>query len=180
MNNRNIVQQGTVNPKSDSASVTSVNALKSKFVTDMELAGLARLSRKGYLDAVEKLIKHCWCSPAELTEQQVCDYILEYHRKGPAKGTFKLTHFGLRFFFRQTLGHDWDLFKKNETFASDEFATCDSSRRLHANHPCGQASCISQLSSCYVQLWASTRRSGQNTGQPYRQTHIYPDHRRQI
>ena len=48
MNNRNIVQQGTVNPKSDSVSITSVNALKSKFITDMELASLARMSRKGY------------------------------------------------------------------------------------------------------------------------------------
>ena len=53
MNKRNIAQQGTVNPKSDSASVTSVNALKSQFVTDMELAGMARTSRKTYLDAVE-------------------------------------------------------------------------------------------------------------------------------
>jgi hypothetical protein len=63
MNKHNVAQQGTVNPKSDSVSVTSVNALKSKFITDMELAGLARTSRRRYLNAVEKLIKHCWCSP---------------------------------------------------------------------------------------------------------------------
>ena len=30
----------------------------------------------------------------------------------PAKGTFKVMHFALRFFFRETLGRDWDLFKK--------------------------------------------------------------------
>jgi hypothetical protein len=177
MSKDNITQQTTVNRMSDSA---PVNALKCQFLTDMELAGMGAASRKRYLYVVERLIKHYWCSPAELTEQQVCDYMLEHHRQGPAKGTFKATHFGLRFFFRQTLGRDWDLFKKNETFASDAFATCASSRRLHANHLCGQASCISQLSWCDVQLWASTRRSGQNTGQPYRQVHIYPDHRRQI
>ncbi len=112
MNNRNTAQQGTVNPKSDSASVTSVNALKSQFVTDMELAGMARTSRKTYLDAVEQLIKHCWCSPAELTERQVNNYILERHRQNPAKGTFKVIRFALRFFFQETLGRDWHLFKK--------------------------------------------------------------------
>ena len=102
-------KKDTVNPKPDSA---TVNALKCQFLTDMELAGMAATSRKRYLYVVEHLIRYYWCSPAELTEQQVCDYILEYHRKGPAKRTFRLTHFGLRFFFRQTLGLDWDLFKK--------------------------------------------------------------------
>ena len=112
MNNRNIVQQGTINPKSDSVSVVSVNALKSKFITDMELAGLARTSRRRYLYAVEKLIKHCWCSPAELTEQQVHDYMLERHRQDPAKTTFKVMYFALRLFFRETLDRDWKLLKK--------------------------------------------------------------------
>ncbi len=109
MANRTITQQGTVNPMSDSV---PVNALKCQFLTDMELAGMGAASRKRYLYVVERLIKHYWCSPVELTEQQVCEYLLEHHRQGPAKGTFKATHFGLRFFFRQTLGHDWDLFKK--------------------------------------------------------------------
>ena len=112
MSKRNIAQQGTVNPKSDSASVTSVNTLKSQFLTDMELAGLARASRNRYLVAVEQLIKHCWCSPAELTEQQVNNYLLERHRQNPAKGTFKVMRFALRFFFQETLGCDWHLFKK--------------------------------------------------------------------
>ena len=109
MAKRKITKRITVNPKSDSA---SVNALKCQFLTDMELAGMAATSRKRYLYVVEHLIRYYWFSPAELTEQQVCDYILEYHRKGPAKRTFRLTHFGLRFFFCQTLGRDWDLFKK--------------------------------------------------------------------
>ena len=109
MTKRSIIQQCTVDPGSDSA---SVNALKCQFLTDMELAGMGPPSRKRYLFAVERLIKHYWRSPAELTEQQVRGYMLERHRQGPAKGTFKLMHFGLRFFFRETLGRDWKLFKK--------------------------------------------------------------------
>jgi len=52
MSKRIITQQGTVNPMSDSA---PVNALKCQFITDMELAGMARPSRKRYLFAVERL-----------------------------------------------------------------------------------------------------------------------------
>ena len=102
-------KKGTVNSKPDSA---TGNALKCQFLTDMELAGMYPTSRKRYLYVVEQLIRHYWCSPAELTEQQVCDYLLEHHRQRPAKGTFRLTHFALRLFFKDTLGRDWDLFKK--------------------------------------------------------------------
>jgi hypothetical protein len=43
MTKRNITQQATVNPMSDSA---SVNALKYQFITGMELAGMVDPSRK--------------------------------------------------------------------------------------------------------------------------------------
>lgn len=65
MTKRSVTQQSAVNPISDSA---PVNALKCQFLTDMELAGMGAPSRKRYLFAVERLIRHYWCSPAELTE----------------------------------------------------------------------------------------------------------------
>jgi hypothetical protein len=117
---RDITQQSTANTMSDS---TTVNALKSQFLRDMELAGMVAVSRKRYLYVVEHLIRHYWCSPAELTEQQVYDYLLAHHRQSPAKGTFKLTHFALRLFFKDTLGREWGLFKKNETFTPGAAAT---------------------------------------------------------
>ncbi len=97
---------------STSAFISETNHLKAQFLADMELAGLASTSRRNYLDAVEQLIKYTWCSPAELSESQVSHYLLERHRKNPAKGTFKVVRFALRFFFQQTLGCDWHLFKK--------------------------------------------------------------------
>ena len=109
MSKRSITQQETVNPKSESA---CVNILKAKFIRDMELAGMTEPSRKRYLFSVDRLIKHYWCSPAELTEQQVSDYIADRQRQKPAKGTFKSMHFALRFFFQATLERDWSLFKK--------------------------------------------------------------------
>jgi hypothetical protein len=88
------------------------NALKAQFLKDMELAGLAATSRRTYLDAVEQVVRYYWCGPNELTEQQVTDYLLERHRHNLPKGSFKVLRFALRFFFGQTLGRDWHLFKK--------------------------------------------------------------------
>jgi hypothetical protein len=124
MNKTNVTQQESVNPASDSACCPSVNELKFKFMTDMELAGLASTSRRTYLTVIERLIKHFWCSPAELTEQQVFNWILEYHRQNPPVGTFNLTHYALKFFFQHTLGYNWPLFKKNENVTSASAAQC--------------------------------------------------------
>ena len=109
MTKRSNSQLSSIDPGSDSA---SVNALKCKFLTDMELAGMSPQSRKRYLFAAEQLIKYAWCSPAEMTEQQVQGYVLERHRQGPAKSTFRLLYLSLRFLFKETLGRDWDLFKR--------------------------------------------------------------------
>jgi len=105
-------QANTPQNNSTSASITDINSLKAQFLKDMELAGLASASRRTYLDAVEQLIKYYWCSPADLTESQVNHYLLERHRQNPAKGTFKVMRFALRFFFQETVGRDWHLFKK--------------------------------------------------------------------
>jgi len=106
------MKQSKSSPSSKSVSIANINQLKAQFLTDMELAGLAPKSSENYLGVVEQLIKYYWCSPNELTEAQVSQYLLERHRQNPAKGTFKVIRFGLRFFFQQTLGRDWHLFKK--------------------------------------------------------------------
>ncbi len=88
------------------------NALKKRFLQDMELAGLAQESMRTYLDAVEQLIRFYWCSPELITEQQLEEYILEKQRCKTSKGSFKVTHFAIRFLYVQTLNKDFHLFKK--------------------------------------------------------------------
>ena len=76
------MKQTRLSPNSSRfVSIANINQLKAQFLTDMELAGLARTSRDRYLVAVEQLIKYCWCSPAELTEAQVSQYLLKRHRQ---------------------------------------------------------------------------------------------------
>ena len=102
----------SITPRSNLPLVAEANIFKGQFLKDMELAGLAATSRRTYLDAVEQVVRYYWCGPNELTEQQVTDYLLERHRHNLPKGSFKVLRFALRFFFGQTMGRDWHLFKK--------------------------------------------------------------------
>ena len=85
--------------------------LRARMVEDMKLAGLAAQTQEVYLQAVSALAKHYRRSPDRLTEEEVRRYLLDVRENG-ARGTFKTCHYGIQFFYRNTLGEDWALFKK--------------------------------------------------------------------
>ena len=86
--------------------------LRTRMIEDMKLAGLAAKTQEVYVHAVAALVKHCGNrSPAQLAEEEVRQYLLAVQEKG-ARGTFKTCHYGIQFFYRNTLGKDWALFKK--------------------------------------------------------------------
>ena len=90
--------------------------LRARMVEDMKLAGLAARTQKAYLDAVKALSKHCGNRPPDqLSEEEVRQYLLGVRERG-ARGTFKTCHYGVQFFYRQTLGVEWALFKKRSGF----------------------------------------------------------------
>jgi hypothetical protein len=87
-------------------------------IEDMKLAGLSARTQKAYLDAVKALSKHCGNKPPDqLSEEEVRQYLLGV-RDRSARGTFKTCHYGVQFFYRQTVGVDWSLFKKRSGFRS--------------------------------------------------------------
>ncbi|HZT88907.1 MAG TPA: site-specific integrase [Stellaceae bacterium] len=85
--------------------------LRARMMEDMKLAGLAAKTQEVYLQAVSALAKHYRRSPDQLTEEEVRRYLLDVRENG-ARGTFKTCHYGIQFFYRNTLGEDWALFKK--------------------------------------------------------------------
>jgi hypothetical protein len=92
--------------------------LRKRMIEDMKLAGLAAKTQEVYLQAVSALVKHYGNrSPADLSEEEVRRYLLDVREKG-ARGTFKTCHYGIQFFYRNTLGKDWALFKKRSGFRS--------------------------------------------------------------
>jgi len=92
-----------------------MSALRMRMIEDMTLSGLAAGTQATYIDAVRKLAAHYRCSPDQLTEEEVRAYILHLRQSGAARGTFKANHYGIQYFYRQTLNRDWALFSKKRS-----------------------------------------------------------------
>ena len=103
-----------------------MSPLRTRMIEDMQLAGLSATTQEVYLQAVTALVKHYRNrSPDQLTEEEVRCYLLAVRQRN-ARGTFKTCHYGIQFFYRNTLGKDWALFKKDpapqaEAPAADAF-----------------------------------------------------------
>jgi hypothetical protein len=94
-----------------------MTALRIRMIEDMKLAGLAEKTQAVYLQAVSALAKHYKKSPDLLAEEEVRRYLLDV-RERSARGSFKTCHYGIQFFYRNTLGRDWALFKKRSGYPS--------------------------------------------------------------
>jgi hypothetical protein len=102
----------------------AMSRLRKRMIQDMRLAGLVEGTRHQYLRAVRQLTTYYMVSPDRLSERHVEKYLLYIRDElGVARGTFVPTFFGLKFFYVQTLGHDWPLFTKKES-ASQASSGC--------------------------------------------------------
>ena len=85
--------------------------MRARMIEDMKLSGLAVRTQEVYLQAVSGLAKHYKKSPELLSEKGVRQYLLDICERS-ARCSFKASHYGIQFFYRNTLGQDWGLFKK--------------------------------------------------------------------
>ena len=76
-----------------------MSPLRDRMIEDMTLAGLALGTRQAYTEAVRRLAARYRCSPNQLSEEEVRGYLLELRQQGTARGTFKISLDGLRFFY---------------------------------------------------------------------------------
>jgi hypothetical protein len=100
-----------------------MSPLRARMTEDMTLAGLALGTQKIYAQAVYRLAAHYRRSPDQLSEEEVRGYLLDLCQRGVARGTFKTSHYGLRFLYRHTLGEAWGLFgEKKDRLTTTEAA----------------------------------------------------------
>jgi integrase/recombinase XerD len=91
-----------------------MSPMRMRMIEDMVLAGLAKSTQAVYVKAVCKLTAHYGRSPDTFTEEEVRAYLVSMRERGVARGTFKAHHFGIQFFYCQTLNREWALFLKKE------------------------------------------------------------------
>ena len=103
-----------------------MSPLRTRMIDDMTLAGLALGTRQAYTQAVRRLAARYRRSPDQLSEEEVRGYLLELRQQGSARGTFKISLYGLRFFYQHTLGRGWELFreKKDRRAWAEAAASC--------------------------------------------------------
>src|ERR1700750_408803 len=89
----------------------TMSPLHAGMIEDMKLAGLAATTQDIYLQAVRSLAKRYNRSPELLAEGEGRRYLLDVRERN-ARGSFKTSHYGIQFFYRNTMGLDWALFKK--------------------------------------------------------------------
>lgn len=92
-------------------------------IEDMTLAGLADRTQQAYIGGVRGLAAHYHLPPDQLREDQVRAYLLGLRDKGVARGTFKTSHFGIRFLYVMTRARGWALFDKKR-FARRSRSAC--------------------------------------------------------
>ena len=158
-----------------------MSALRMRMIEDMTLSGLAAGTQATYIDAVRKLAAHYRCSPDQLTEEEVRAYILHLRESGAARGTFKANHYGIQYFYRQTLNRDWTLFSKKKDLPAEAeaFTPCDcrcrgaqAARPDHKPDP-------SDLLRAHVRLRSANRRGGEPGNSGNRRSQAPPHNYRQ-
>ena len=84
--------------------------LRARRIEDMTLAGLAPGTQTVYIQAVRRLAAHYRPSPDQLSAEEVRAYLLGLRQNGAARGTFKISQYGLRFLYCHTLERAWGVF----------------------------------------------------------------------
>jgi len=83
-----------------------------QFTDKLELSGMSPRTQEAYARAVRLLKDHCGKNPAEITEQDVQDYLLM--RKNTSKwapSTLKVALCGIRYYYQLIHKVNWEIFK---------------------------------------------------------------------
>jgi integrase/recombinase XerD len=82
--------------------------LRQRMIEDMQLRGLAPLTQRAYLRAVQELACYYRKSPDQISEDELRQYFLYLHHEHHlARSTTIVRLCGIKFFFEHTLRHPW-------------------------------------------------------------------------
>jgi len=86
--------------------------LRTRFIDDMTLHGLAPTTQNVYVNAVGQLARRYGRSPDQLSEQELRDYFTYLIKeKRLASSTLRTQVFGIKFFYAKTLQKPWPTLK---------------------------------------------------------------------
>jgi hypothetical protein len=113
----------------------SSSVIRQQVVSDMKMAGLSAKTQEDYLGIIDRFFGRVWVAPEQVSEKMVMEYLKAKIQQGVTPGTLRPMRYALQFFFQNTLGRDWDLFKKES--------------RLPNGNACLKPSVSSNAASCW-------------------------------
>src|SRR2546422_11235217 len=82
--------------------------LRQRMIEDMQLRGLAPLTQRAYLQAIQQLALHYGKSPDQLSDEELRQYFLYLHnQKHVARSTATVALCAIKFLFEHTLRQPW-------------------------------------------------------------------------
>ena len=86
-----------------------------RMTEDLHLAGFSQRTVHGYLRSMRQLADFCRCSPDQVNEQQVRQWLLHLKlEKEFAYGSLRVAFSGIKFFFTRTCKRNWDVLSKTK------------------------------------------------------------------
>ncbi|MGH7427090.1 MAG: site-specific integrase, partial [Candidatus Methylomirabilaceae bacterium] len=85
--------------------------LRQRMIEDMQLRGFSVRTQEAYMHAVRSLANHFHTPPDRLSEEDLRNYFLYLTNvKHFARASFTIALCGIKFFYENTAGRDWQLF----------------------------------------------------------------------
>jgi site-specific recombinase XerD len=86
-----------------------MTTLRQQLINVLTLKGYAARTVETYVESVAGLAKYFGLSPAQLSDQQLQEYLLHLHARGLSASTLNVRLSGLRLFYQQVLQRPWTI-----------------------------------------------------------------------
>lgn len=88
-----------------------ISPLRQRMLDDMKLRGLSQNTRSRYLNGVKQLARYYNRRPDKISQEEVRSYFMYLiNETSLAPDTIRVIFFGVKFFYKRTLGVDWKVF----------------------------------------------------------------------
>src|SRR6266545_1673861 len=131
--------------------------LRQRMIEDMQLRGLAPLTQRAYLQAIQQLALYYGKSPDQITEEELRQYFLYLHNeKHVARSTATVALCAIKFLFEHTLQQSWptlDLIRPRPAHKLPIVLSVDEVWRILAQlHLLSYRACLSTIYTCGLRL----------------------------
>lgn len=134
-----------------------ISPLRQRMIDDMQLRSLSKNTQDRYIKGVKKLGRYYRRSPDKISEEEVRTFFMHLIKETSlAADTIRVIYFGVKFFFKRTLGREWkvfDLIRLPQKKKLPAVLSYEEVKRIlsHIHHPTYRM-CLTLIYACGLRL----------------------------